>query len=244
MSKDQPVTIGTRTFQSQKTAKTFFNVMLNRHALGAPVAETDARELQALVERHPRRDQMTSGGHFEVASGALGARCFRLVRSDGSTFDFSIAECVEHRPTDPRAGLIARFQEAVAPDLEAARARYLAKHLDDDGMVTCGITGNRIMPADGDLTYRAPLTFEAIVTPFLVERPELLQGEPVDAEVVQAFRAHHLKAMRLDFVQRHVRLNKKSKSKSAPNKGTKPGKPTHAGRPARPGPAQPRRPAR
>jgi len=235
MSKDSPVAIGSRTFKSSKTAKTYFHVMLHRYAVGDRVRDVDAAELRDLIARHPRAAELASAEHFEVATSPLGSRCFRLLRPDGSTDMFTAAECIDHRPRDVHAEVVKALRIAIEPDVERARSAYLRKQQDDEGFVRCAVTGNRIMPADGEMVHLPPRTFESIVSGFLSERGERaeeleLAGDaerPVlaDAELVSAFRAHHTKVARLELVMRHVKLSPGVAKKRAPVRPARPGAP-------------------
>lgn len=193
MSKDRPVTIGARTFQSQKTARAFFHGMLDRYGAGDRVKDGDAVELLALVGG--------SALHFDVVTTELGPRAFRVTRPDGESV-LSIAECVANRRSSVQGQIHAALREAVQADLDAARETHLRRNLDAGGHVACAVTGNRILPADGHMDHRPPMTFDAIVDAFLQGTiPKL----PLDESVVGAFRAYHTKAAKLAFVQRHVK---------------------------------------
>ena len=201
MSKDRPVTIGSRTFQSQKTARAFFHGMLDRSRPG-PVSEADARELLALVGG--------SAAQFTVVTSTLGTRTFQMDRDGASTL-LSIGDCVARRRPSVLAEVQRALREAVGSDLEQARSRALSRAgsgaRDDDGFVVCAATGDRILPADGHIDHRPPLTFEAITHEFLRGSIPAL---PLDEATLQAFRAHHAKVAQLAFVRRHVQWPKKA----------------------------------
>lgn len=193
MSKDKPVTIGARTFQSQKTARAFFHGMLDRYGAGDRVKEDDAIELLALV-----------GGsvvHFDVVTTELGPRAFRMTRPDCVSV-LSIADCVANRRSSVQGQVHAALRAEVQADLDAARETHLRRNLDVDGHVKCAVTGNRILPADGHMDHRPPMTFDAIVDAFL---QGAIPALPLDEELARSFRAHHTKAAKLVFVQRHVK---------------------------------------
>lgn len=193
MSKDRPVTIGPRTFQSQKTARAFFHQMLDRNRPGEPVSAADTQDLLALVGGPPAR--------FEVITSALGTRTFQMERG-GVTTELSITDCVARRRPSVRIEVVKALREAVASHLDETRTKFLARNLDEDGFVKCAATGDRILPADGHVDHRPPMTFDAIVTGFLQDSIPAL---PLDEELLRAFRAHHAKVAKLVFVSRHTR---------------------------------------
>ncbi len=192
MSKDRPVTIGSRTFQSTKTARAFFHGMLDRYGSGDRVKEDDAIELLALV-----------GGsvlHFDVVTTENGPRAFCMTRPDGVSV-LSIADCVANRRSSVQGQVHVALRAAVQAELDAARETHLRRNL-VDGHVKCAMTGNRILPADGHMDHRPPMTFDAIVDAFL---QGMIPTLPLDETLAQAFRAHHAKAAKLVFVQRHLK---------------------------------------
>lgn len=193
MSKDRPVTIGSRTFQSQKTARAFFHGLLDRCRPGEPVSDTDSRELLALVGGPPAQ--------FAVVTNELGTRTFQMAR-EGEVTLLSISDCVARRRPSVLAEVARVLREAVREDLQQARSKHLARATDDDGFVVCAATGDRILPADGDMDHRPPLTFDAIVEDFLQGSIPAL---PLDEPTLQTFRARHAKIARLAFARRHVR---------------------------------------
>jgi hypothetical protein len=96
------INLDTRHFDTVSDARAFFSVMLNRYPLGARVSDEDARDLAALLKRHSGVAEKTGVGldHFEVRapppdSPPFSDRCFWVVRTDGSSIDFSIGHCLK-----------------------------------------------------------------------------------------------------------------------------------------------------
>ena len=92
----KPLTIGERSFETQKTANLFIKDLLNSQPLKTPVPEPHHSFLRALVARHPRAAEKVGTGihHFTVEPALGGTRCFYLTRADGTKTDFSTLKCV------------------------------------------------------------------------------------------------------------------------------------------------------
>lgn len=96
MARGQPVHLNTRSFTTKGAAAAHFKAMLARYRIGDRVNDGDGRDLAALLERHPERDEKVGSGisHFEVMAADYGTRCFRVVRHDGTGVDFSYPFCI------------------------------------------------------------------------------------------------------------------------------------------------------
>ena len=101
MGKSIPMDIGERRFPSKGEAREFFRTILYRYRLGERVSEADAADLSNLLQLHTESEQKFGGGidHFEIMDGGYGTRCFKLVRTDGSSDDFSFGHCITPKTT-------------------------------------------------------------------------------------------------------------------------------------------------
>lgn len=97
------IVLTTRVFEKAGDGTAFFKEMLNRYPLGATVSAADAKDLDALMERHDERDEKIGVGvdHYEVQAGPEGfTRCFWIVRTDGSRIDISYLHCLKPKVYD------------------------------------------------------------------------------------------------------------------------------------------------
>jgi hypothetical protein len=96
VGKRKPVDLGTRSFETRTDARAFFREMLNRYKPGDRVSEEDAKDLAALLDRHPEREHKIGIGidRFEVARGDYSTQCFRVIRVDQTWANFSYPACV------------------------------------------------------------------------------------------------------------------------------------------------------
>jgi hypothetical protein len=96
MARSKPVTIGEKSFDTQKAANLFIRELLNSQPLKVAIPEPQHSFLLALLSLHPRAAEKIGPGikHFTVEHAAHGTRCFYLTRVDGTRDDFSTGKCV------------------------------------------------------------------------------------------------------------------------------------------------------
>jgi hypothetical protein len=229
--KKRGVTLSTRSFPTQRKAVEFFRAMLHRYRPGQHVNNEDARDLSALLTRHPDYTIKVGSGidHFEVMTPMPRQQCFRVVRRDGSGTDFSYLQCIS--PTPHKRNLHLALREVVQADLWAAKDRFWAEHAGEDGRVTCAVTGERISSKEGHMDHRPPMTFEVIVETFLKARglrpgdvqligtgDDQVGSDIVDPELREAFRTYHNKIAQIDFVKIVVNLKQASQHRLKPTR--------------------------
>ncbi|TRZ65068.1 MAG: DUF3223 domain-containing protein [Rhodocyclaceae bacterium] len=228
MARGKPVELATRTFGTQAEATAFFKEILNRYQPGARVMTADSLELSALLERHSEYSIKVGCGvsHFEVVNTEHGTQCFRLVRTDGSGTDFSYGHCITGRAPSRKLEVCQALRRAVRFDLYAARDKFFSEHGNDDGLVTCAVTGVMIGKEEAHMDHCPPMTFEVIVTTFLSARGIALDAVPLttgqdeqvapaitDAALAEAFRVHHANVASLDIVKDKVNLAQASRNR-------------------------------
>lgn len=81
----KPLTIGTRTFDTQDAAREFIREILHRHPLLTPIEGHDHVFLLGLLGKHPNAVEKVGAGvkHFTVEKSLGGAQCFYITRIDG-----------------------------------------------------------------------------------------------------------------------------------------------------------------
>lgn len=233
MGKSLPLAIGPLEFPTKTAANAYFKAMLNRYKPRDRVLDDDAAELALLLERHSEyADKVGSGvDHYEVMMTEHGSQCFRIVRTDGTGTDFSYIHCINGKPPSRKQEVSAALRRVVRYDLFDARNAFLKQHQGPDGLVACAVTGERILPDQGHMDHRPPMTFEVIVTTFLeanglgfeqvpitVGHDEQTAPDLTDAALVERFRAFHNKVARLDFVKDTVNLAQSSRARLRPTR--------------------------
>ena len=92
-----PVTVGEVRYASHISAQRIFGGMLGRYCPGDEVNNVDAAFLHDLIKRHPNSGAKIGLGiaHFEVRTKKHGAKCFHIVRTDGTVEEFSYTKCIK-----------------------------------------------------------------------------------------------------------------------------------------------------
>jgi ABC-type antimicrobial peptide transport system ATPase subunit len=94
--RSKPLTVGRKSFATQKAANLYIQELLNSQPLKMPIPEPHHSFLAALISRHPNAAEKIGAGirHFTVEFAVHGTRCFYLTREDGTRTDFSYLKCV------------------------------------------------------------------------------------------------------------------------------------------------------
>ncbi|CAH9115567.1 unnamed protein product [Cuscuta epithymum] len=82
----------------QKLSHSLCNI-LKSYRVNDQLNESDKSVVMKALHLHPKRDKKIGAGAQEVKVGCdekFGSRCFMVVRSDGTTEDFSYHKCVHH----------------------------------------------------------------------------------------------------------------------------------------------------
>jgi hypothetical protein len=233
MAKGKSVEIATRSFNNRSLAVAFFREMMGRYQAGDKVSEEDALDLIALLERHPDARAKTGIGvdHLKVERNVYGTNGFYIVRPDGSGPDFSYMTCIKGELPSRKQQVSRAFRWAVRIDLYRARDKFFAEHKDSEGLVTCAVTRERIGVEEGHMDHRSPMTFDVIVTTFLVGRGVGIDDVPIvsgqdnqqvpeiaDGGLIEAFREFHHRIARLDFVHRRINLAQSARERLRPSR--------------------------
>lgn len=173
----KPVTIGGREFPSQKAATEHFRAIRKAQTMGVPIASPAIHnDLVALLTRHPQAEQRIGPGvdcfFVDRAPDGYGTSCFWVRRLDGTETDFSVTDCI--RGADPPP--LARFKRALRSLVHPQIAEFKEKAM-PRGTGICAVTGDVLAWAEAHVDHEAPLTFDALVSAFMVEE---WVGDPLD----------------------------------------------------------------
>lgn len=164
-----PYRIGPLGFRTQQDIRVHLRHLFDKYAVDAVVDDDNDHEfLIALLERHPERDAKVGCGvhHFSREQNPdWPTPGFRLHRLDGSSTDFSTAQCISGKGPS----LMAQFREACkyAVDVILRDHKFL---LLDRG-------GGRVQAPSGEWLGRDECRLE--------------QVSPSWSELVDGFLAHH-----------------------------------------------------
>lgn len=104
MGRARAIRIETRTFEKAGDGTAFFSGMLNRYKIGDRVSDADGLDLSSLLKRHDEYSEKVGVGidHYKVdgAPDGYSGKCFWIVRTDGSSIDFSFGHCLKKKDGD------------------------------------------------------------------------------------------------------------------------------------------------
>jgi hypothetical protein len=216
-----PVKLATKNFKNQKEAIAFFKPMLYRQKVGEKVNENDAFYLNELLKRHDEYKQKIGVGidHFTTMIAPHGTTCFKIIRLDGSSTDFSYLHCIRGGSPKRKTEIYKAFRSVVRFDLLNARHKYFAKNKDQDEKVLCPITKERIGISEGQMDHQAPLTFQVIVETFLKIKKLNYDDVPISTgrdnqtspeitapRLAEDFRQYHNEIAEIAFVKTKINL--------------------------------------
>jgi hypothetical protein len=177
MVKKTPVDVGSLHFDSKKDAEEYFRGMRDQYRVGQRIPEPHHTELRWLLDRNPWASEKIGCGidHFSVmVMEPYKTRCFRIVRTDGSTTDFSFPHCVDGKDASDRQEMHKAFRALVTDDIFAKKQEYFTQNGDSEGRVPCAITGKLVNTYEAHADHAPPRTFGTLVDTFLAA----LQIEP------------------------------------------------------------------
>src|SRR6266849_745967 len=141
--------------------------ILYAYSTGVQVDGEDSALLLELLHNHPNAIEKIGCGveAFEIRQESSISRCFYLLRSDGSTVNFSYDKLLSP-PTrlaafkDVCRGLIHR-------QIFRFKFMHFREHAREDSRVQCPITHKWVMSEETDVDHAPPNTFAKLVTDFI-----------------------------------------------------------------------------
>jgi hypothetical protein len=148
----------------------YFSAMLKRYQVGATISESDERALRWLIQRHPEYEQKRGCGiaKFTVMGAAYGSQCFAVVRTDGTSTDFSYRDCIS--PPSARADVLAAMRLEVFDDIQRAKAQRFEKYGDERGRIKSAVSDTLITIERAHADHAPPRTFNELAILFLRAR--------------------------------------------------------------------------
>lgn len=229
MARGIPVELSTRSFPNKKEAIDFFRDMRDRYRAGTRISHNDAADLEALLERHPECvDKVGVGIDYFTTMRVpeYGTKCFQIVRTDGSTTDFSAPSAINAAPPPRKREVSQAFRSAVKDQINGARDAYFAAHADSEGKVPCAVTKERVAKHEIHCDHRPPMTFEVLVTTFLAGRSLTVDSVPIsapadnqfsttitDATLVADFVEYHRQLAQVDIIKKQVNLSQSAQNR-------------------------------
>jgi hypothetical protein len=208
------IDLGLVSFPTKTAATAHFSKMLRANQAGDVISGDDAAHLQALLDRHPDRDEKIGCGvaeFFVMRHAQYNDIGFGVRRVDGSVVDFSFLECL--RRTPHRSKVLLAMRRAVADDIIAFRRAVFSSAT----VVPCALTGADVTPSTSHVDHVAP-TFLEIAEAWRAGRPWesiAVEDDPggigdllADEADRESFRSYHQRVAVLRVVTAHANLSR------------------------------------
>ena len=159
--------IGNKEFNSKKAAKDFIRTILSRHQDDETIFGDDSEFLHDLIQLHPEAASKVGCGvsHFTTRVDPVwkNGRHFVLVRTDGSSTDFSFISCVDGKNTRKDAIKALRnsvYEQTMGFKMDAYSCEELP---------VCPYLNAPIEYSDAHVDHVPPITFKSLVDSWLSE---------------------------------------------------------------------------
>lgn len=151
------------TFRTKVAKVERAQAILNGATLDIDLAGDDLAVVLGILAHHPSVAQKVGAGvaSIHVSPAKMGSRCFRIVRVDGTTTDFSYIKCL--RKTNSKVSVTQACREAVRPQVELVKLHWLWT----DG--TCQVTGLPISEETCHV-HHAPPMFDRLTAEWAASR--------------------------------------------------------------------------
>jgi hypothetical protein len=157
-----PIQIGANTFKSKSDAKNHARAIMERYSVNQIITGTDDIFLRDLIAIHPEADQKIGCGiaHFtsQIDPVWKTTRHFLIVRTDGSSTDFSFHTCIDGN--NHRKDVLHALRHAIAEQVVYfARCAFIC-----NPHPSCPYTGEILSPANCHVDHSPPETFLNLVS--------------------------------------------------------------------------------
>lgn len=157
-------------------AKARIKLMLNSYLFDSPVSDQDATILIDLIRYHPEADEKIGCGikGFKVVrEKTYGHKRFEIIRTDGTTSDFSYVKCCSGSPETHRQLVI----KAMRCEVRDQITDFFRETFSACDSLICPLNGSVVTQKNYHVDHAPPNTFQRMATDFLA-------GENVDAMVI------------------------------------------------------------
>jgi hypothetical protein len=208
--------IGRHEFRTKKALQEHFQALFLRHDPGQVITGPDHEDLLDLTAMHPEADYMIGPGidHFRVMVDDFGiGRTFTIYWVDGRWTRISYRKCI-YGQTSHATQVRGALRTVIAPDIVRWREELFATSGDGRGRVLCPLSGDWLLPHEGQMDHAHPDTFIALSARFLESRGlryedvRLVENwnghvhRPIeDRALAEAFRAWHEGAAKMRFIR-------------------------------------------
>ncbi len=162
-----PIQIGAHSFPTKSAAKDYARFILDSSSDGEIIDNQDGLFLRNLVAIHPESSQKTGCGidHFTAATDPIWktTRHFVIVRTDGSSTDFSFHTCIDG--ANDRKDVLSALRFAVSDQIiNFQRCSFAVNKL-----IYCPYTDQLLAPIFCHVDHTPPDTFMSLVSRWMTQ---------------------------------------------------------------------------
>lgn len=161
-------------FETKTALETAVKTILHSYYPGDELDARDADFLHDVLQMHPHAaDKIGVGiqGFKVIIDHAHKTRCFAVIRTDGTSTDFSYVKCL--RPTTQYGLVLKAMRDAIAPGIIEYRRLYFAHN---PAPVLCQLSGKEITMQTCHIDHEVPHTFRRLADGFLRVKGYAIDG--------------------------------------------------------------------
>jgi hypothetical protein len=208
MSKSGYVVCG-QSFKTKSALKQYISSMTQQYEVGEIINKADQEFMSEILSWHPRSKAKIGSGikAFKIIETPHGTIGVELIRTDGSTTDFSYYKCIDGE--SKIKAVKAACRAAVADDIISFK-RAIFKSKAKDEKIQCPFTGEWVGFSEAHVDHIPPQTFESIFQDWIEKNsidPETVEIEGFgDNEFVKSFKDKRLSTSFREFHNKYAKL--------------------------------------
>lgn len=197
-------------FRTKQEITEYAQSILHGYGVGNVLTGKDFEFIYDLLQRHPKVDEKMGCGvkEFRIMKGLFDTRAFEIVRTDGTTTDFSYVKCISSKNELHDIRMACR--EAVRDDTLGFKQNYFDAEADVNMMVECPLTGEKVAWEDAHVDHMPPDTFDSIFRQWLdkgeIDPKSVEIGGYEDGEMGKYFKDSDLKERFREFHNQCAKL--------------------------------------
>ena len=217
--------INSISFYTKTRLTRYIRRILHSYEIGENVSKEHFNFLYDLIKKEHRWSERKIGCgilRFRVVVNPIWKKkCFYIIRTDGSSTDFSFMECI-NRPKDwVRADFEAACRTSVASQIKDFKDRFFGS----GEVFYCPSTNERLTKENIHIHHEEPKTFQCIVKDWLKKKGLKMDeiqiggysdGENekyfIDGSLERDFARYHLEKAKLRVIHKKAHLSSKRKN--------------------------------
>jgi len=200
-----PYKILDKEFKTKKEITEFIRHMILKYKDNELLSDQDFAFIYEILLLHEEANIKIGPGVSSIwiqtnqNTGYGKTRGFWLKRTDGSITDFSWTKCVNTPKDSHKRDFLRACRTAIEPQIKEFRKKIFKINFN----VFCPVTGELLFPHTCHIDHEAPMTFERIVSDFIVEKNIDIKtvkiNEPKDGDIKTYFSDINFEKLFYDF---------------------------------------------